>query len=252
MIPKFEYSGDFQEAVQIPESATFWLPTEEEIPEDEGIGLFRDVWMILGVPKSDALGLVEVERKCISLLDRLASNQDEYEEIASCFDDGYIHESISREVRDRMIEAFPEMPQEADADECYPDLGGLEVGVSALAYALSFIGAVPAASCRAHIRSDTWADRPVVIAAIDRQRADWLLPLLREAGCGFSLDAFRGEFLSIDAPSIVHSNRLAQLVLDRFPGVGVFDRWLDLSHIYRVDGTTYAEVDDSASAPTGE
>lgn len=241
MIHRFEYSGDFQEGPNIPEHATFWMPTEEEIPEDEGIGLFRDVWMILGVSKSNSQYVVEEERKSISLIDRLATDQAEYEDIAACFDDGYIREDVTPEVRARLLEAVPEMPQDADFDVIYPDLGGLEVGVAGLAFALSYIGAVPVASCRAHIAPHTWSDRPVVLSAIDRQRADWLLPLLRQTGCGFSIDANRGEFLTVDAPSIAHSNGLAQAILAEFSGVDLFDSWLDLSQVYRVDGSTYAD-----------
>ncbi|WP_189600434.1 hypothetical protein [Streptomyces lateritius] len=68
-----------------------------------------------------------------------------------------------------------------------------------------------------------------MFAALDRQRAEWVEPLLREAGHGFHIDPARAEFLVIDAPSIVESNTPAKLIVEPFDGASRFDRWLDLS-----------------------
>ncbi|MFD0145384.1 MULTISPECIES: hypothetical protein [unclassified Streptomyces] len=223
MIPRTEYPV----SAQIPENAEFWMPTEEDIPDDEGIGCFRGVWMILGVTAEEAQTMVSVEAAQIAAIDELARSASEFEEIACACEGGWVAGVQDPSVRSRLLKRFPTLSE--DEPDFYADLGGLEVGVAALSHALSYIGGVPVASCRGHIAELRWSDNPTVYAALDQQRAEWLAPLVHEAGCGFHIGLNRSEFLAIDAPSLIESNALARLIVDRFDGVDRFDRWLDLS-----------------------
>ncbi|WP_328620282.1 hypothetical protein [Streptomyces sp. NBC_00354] len=224
MIPRTEYPV----SAQIPEDAEFWMPAEEDIPEEEGIGYFRGVWMILGVAAEEAQTMVSVEAAQIAVIDDLARSGAMFEEIAHACDTGLVDGVGDASIRRQLLERIPSLSAE-EPDDFYGDLGDLEVGVAALSHALSYIGGVPVASCRGHVTEHRWSDNPAVYAALDQQRAEWLAPLLREAGCGFHIGPGRTEFLAIDAPSIMESNALARLIVDRFDGVDRFDRWLDLS-----------------------
>ncbi|MFD7259651.1 hypothetical protein [Streptomyces sp. NPDC059874] len=224
MIPRTEYPV----SAQIPEDAEFWMPTEEDIPDDEGIGYFRDVWMILGVTAEEAQTVVSVESAQVTAIDELARSASEFEEIARACDKGWVAGVQDPSVRKELLKMLPSLSEE-EPDDFYADLGDLEVGVAALSHALAYIGGVPVASCRGHIAEHRWSDNPTVYAALDQQRAEWLAPLVHEAGCGFHIGLNRSEFLAIDAPSIIESNALARLIVDRFDGVDRFDRWLDLS-----------------------
>lgn len=224
MIPMVDYTP----TAEIPQEASFWMPSEEDIPDDEGIGYFRNVWMILNEPEEITRQVIAVESKYITLVDRLTDSTEEYEEIASIIDKGYSGRSIPGPLRERILVEMPEILERAEDDEL--PLYDLELGVAGLSYALSTIGAVPVASCRGH--ANGWSDQPVVFAALDELRTRWLQPLLREAGCGFHISPDREEFLVIDGPSIRHTNFLAQEIIARFNGqTEVFDRWLDLDVI---------------------
>ncbi|MFD5939163.1 hypothetical protein [Streptomyces griseus] len=231
MIPRFESSG-----AEIPPQAEFWMPSEEDIPADEGIGFFRNVWMILGVSKVEADVMVSEEFKYIAKIDEMASSLEEFERVAACLDSGYVDSSRDRDTAEQLLEVCPGLLDESDDEshhsEPFMDLGFLEVGVAGLSYALAYIGGVPVASCRAHISSRSWADRPVVFAALDRQRTEWLQPLVGDSGCGFDVDPDRGEFLVIDAPSILEPNALAQRIVRDFSRDRCgFERWLDLKSL---------------------
>ncbi|MFI6489864.1 hypothetical protein [Streptomyces sp. NPDC050564] len=222
MIPRSEDSS----SCDLPVEATFWMPSEEEIPEDEGIGYFRGVWMILGVTAEEASSMVVLESDQIEVIADLAETPALFEQVASACDTGLVEGVRDEGLRHQLLQRIPSLSEETD--DYYADLGGLEVGVAALSHALSYVGGVPVASCRGHISEHRWADLPVVYAALDRQRAEWLQPLLRETGCGFHVDPERPEFLVIDAPSIIESNALAKLIVDRFDGKSLFGTWLDL------------------------
>ncbi|WP_328933501.1 MULTISPECIES: hypothetical protein [unclassified Streptomyces] len=226
MIPRTEYPV----FSRIPEEAEFWMPMEEDIPDDERIGYFRGVWMILGVTFEEARTMVSVEATQIAVIDSLSQTEIQFEEIARACDTGVVDGVRDELTRRQLLQRIPTL-SEKELDDFYGDLGGLEVGVAGLAHAVSYIGGVPAASCRGHISEHRWSEQPVVFAAMDRQRAAWLEPLLHEAGCGCHIDPARLEFVVIDAPSVVESNALAQLIVDRFDGVDRFDRWLDLSNL---------------------
>ncbi|MFH9467326.1 hypothetical protein ACH4LT_08540 [Streptomyces clavifer] len=228
MIPRFESSD-----AEIPPQAAFWMPTEEDIPADEGIGFFRNVWMILGVSRVEADVMASQESEYIAKIDDLTASPEEFERVAACLDRECVDSTRDPDTSERLLEAFPGLIDESDDetynDEPFMDLGSLEVGVAALSRALAYIGGVPVASCRAHIASGSWADRPVVYAALNRQRVEWLQPLIRENDCGFHTDPNRGQFLVVDAPSIVESNALALRIVRDFSRDGCgFERWLDL------------------------
>ena len=89
------------------------------------------------------------------------------------------------------------------------DLGGLEMGVAGLAYALASAGMVPAASCRAHTGDRPWSYSPVVLFAADECHARQLEPLVRNAGCVFAVDAGRGHLLVVSASSVRNLMELA-------------------------------------------
>ncbi|MDI6099241.1 hypothetical protein QLQ12_11610 [Actinoplanes sp. NEAU-A12] len=51
------------------------------------------------------------------------------------------------------------------------------------------------------------------MAAIDREHADWLQPLVESTLCGFDVDYNRPEFLTIHAQSITEMMDLAEAIL---------------------------------------
>ena len=66
-------------------------------------------------------------------------------------------------------------------------LGGLEIGVGGLTYALSTVGFPTAASCRAH-GANSWTDYPIVLFGAHKWRAVLLAELAADAGCGIGQD----------------------------------------------------------------
>ncbi|WP_327691037.1 hypothetical protein OG870_16510 [Streptomyces sp. NBC_00461] len=220
---------DYEPTVEIPEQASFWMPTEDDIPDDEGLGYFRDVWMILNEPLKYSQPLIKSETEFIEIVDSVAKSVEDYETLASLIENGETGRVDLGSLQHRFEVEAPAIFDRAEEDEL--PLRSLELGVAGLSYALSTIGAVPVASCRGHIGG--WSDQPVVYAAIDEQRAHWLQPLVREAGCGFHIGVNREEFLAIDGPSIRHTNDLARAVISKFDGrAKIFDRWLDVESIY--------------------
>ncbi|MFH8991607.1 hypothetical protein [Streptomyces sp. NPDC017940] len=221
--------GNSGNSSEIPQEAAFWVPSEHEIPEDEGIGFFQDVWMILGVSPQDALAVVSTEQKYISVTDTLSSSLLLFEQISKLLESGEVGDSLEGNLYGELVKHITELPE--DPDEYVSPLDGLDLGVSGLTHALSTIGGVPVASCRGHATQNPWARQPVVFAALDEERAHWLKPLLSATGCSFYVDPERSEFLAIEAPSIIESNRLAALILEKFSKRTHFERWLDLSKI---------------------
>ncbi|MFG1955643.1 hypothetical protein [Micromonospora sp. NPDC048830] len=190
----------------LPQNAPFWMPAEDEIHE-EGIGFFQGVWAIFDVPLSEAAQVVADERAAAAAVDAAADDATTFEHFA------------------RLIEAHnPDFPSEDPEDEAgmaalakHGDVDSvslchLELGVAGLTYALAATGCVPAASCRSHAER-SWAERPVVVAAIDRAHADWLQPLVERMSCGFDLDDLRPQFLTIHAQSIKEMMDLAAAIL---------------------------------------
>jgi hypothetical protein len=224
MIPVLDYAPD----ATIPRDASFWMPSEDDIPDDEGIGYFRNVWMILNEPEDVTKHVIETESDLIALVDRLTVSVEEYEIVATIIERGYTGTHPSGQLGELIRAEAPDIMERAPDDEL--PLYDLELGVAGLSYALSTVGAVPVASCRGH--EGGWSDQPVVFVALDEQRARWLQPLLRESGCGFHISRNREEFLVIDGPSIQHTNTLARRIVREFDGhTELFDRWLDLTAI---------------------
>ncbi|CAL2071604.1 hypothetical protein [Streptomyces murinus] len=184
------------------------MPTEAEIPDDEGLGCFRDVWMILNEPLDYARRVIGVESEFIEIVGRVAQSEEEFEILSSILETGEVDRVNSASLEARSSAQELEMIDWSDDGD--PPLGNLELGVSGLAHALSTIGAVPVASCRGH--KGGWSDIPVVYAAVDEQRASWLQPLVRDSGCGFHIGLNREEFLAIDGPSIRHTHQLLNLI----------------------------------------
>ena len=182
------------------------MPAEDEIG-DEGIGFFRGVWAIFDETLSEAAQVVADERAAAAAVNAVSTDVATFEYFA------------------RVIEAHnPDFPSEDPEDEAdmaalaehgdvaSVSLCGLELGVAGLTYALAATGCVPAASCRSHAEH-SWAERPVVVAAIDRAHAGWLQPLVERSSCGFDLDHNRPEFLTIHAQSITEMMDLAAVIL---------------------------------------
>ena len=67
-------------------------------------------------------------------------------------------------------------------------LDGLEVGVSGLCHALSALGCLTAASCRAHPGPHSWTECPVVLFRAETWRVELLADLISAEGCGLGED----------------------------------------------------------------
>ncbi|MFD8282629.1 hypothetical protein ACFV47_26115 [Streptomyces solisilvae] len=224
MIPVSQYERE----PNIPSAATFWFPAEEDIPDDEGIGYFRDVWLILNEPEEETRRVLFAESRLMAIVDHLATSQDEYEIMVTMIEKEDPANMPLGELRDQMQHKIPEVFEHSE--DAPSPLNFLELGVAGLSYALSTIGAVPVASCRGHLSG--WSDRPVVYVALDQQRAEWLQPLVYRTGCGFHVGLNREEFLAIDAPSIRETHKLAESILGLFDSnIEQFDKWIDLSVI---------------------
>jgi hypothetical protein len=196
----------------LPTEATFWIPDEELLEEltesgEGGLDYFHEVWPILEVPAHDAAQMLDLERSILGLVDAVADNPDDFDDLCSAIEDAN-PEGVPAHLRH--TDAFRRL--EALVDFEFPTFDRLELGVAGLAYALSAVGCYPAASCRGH-GEHGWSTVPVVIFAADREHAMSLVPLVREAGCGFGLDATRPNLLTIAAGSIEDLMALTQLLL---------------------------------------
>ncbi|HEX8627941.1 MAG TPA: hypothetical protein VF755_07205 [Catenuloplanes sp.] len=190
----------------LPQDATFWMPAEDDIDE-EGIGYFRDVWAIFDVPLSEADWVVTGEQAAAKAVDAVATSKESFEHFAQVIE-GHNPDFPSEDPEDQADMAV--LAQHGDVDSV--GLWGLDLGVAGLTYALAATGCVPAASCRSHAER-SWSDRPVVLAAVDREHAEWLQPLVERSSCGFAVSDVRPEFLVIHARSITEMMDLAAAIL---------------------------------------
>jgi hypothetical protein len=193
-----ELSSDF------PAGATFKTPKPSEIDE-EGFGNFRDVIDLRGTTVKEARTYLAAHRRVLEFLDAVVTDPDTFEEYAQTFETGSAADAGLSGAAADQIDGLIE------SQDC--DLGGLELGVGALAYALSAGKLLPAASCRSHV-ARSWAPYPVVYFASNRPRAELLRDLIRQNRCGFDADHDRPELLLVAAPSLVDMLDLAQSVLD--------------------------------------
>lgn len=205
MIPRC----DFEPSTELPARARYWMPPAEDIDEEEGtgIGFFQDVRLIINVPADEAQEIAKDEREILRIVDESSPDVETFEEIASLIEMYYPEDAESSGIAPETLQRLD--PYLSDFSPLY----GLDLGVAGPAYALESIGCVPVASCRGHAESHSWTDPPVVFAAIDRQHAEWLRPLVRQTGCGFDVDTERPNFLMIEAPSIRETSELACVVL---------------------------------------
>jgi hypothetical protein len=190
----------------IPEGHVYWVPRRVDIDE-EGFDGFRDTW-VLRSGLREARDVVHAERELIDVAGRLAQDPTEFEAIASAL------ESNDPASLPERLQSGPEFALiEMHFDDVSP-IGGLEIGVAGLSYAMAAVGCHPAASCRSHDGGHSWSERPVVFFAASRHRADVLAGLVRESGCGFGFDPGHSQLLLIEAQSIEEMARLATLVLE--------------------------------------
>lgn len=189
--------------ISLPDGDNCGYPTSDEVSE-EGFGFFRGTWWIGHVPGSEARQTVEFERKVVAALDVAAGDGLEFEALAAALEEFEPDGSGSIVPIDTgrgFIEPFI---------DGVALLGGLEVGVAGLTYALSTVGFRTAASCRAHEGVNSWSDCPVIFFGAHKWRAVLLAELAAAANCGIGQDR---DMLSVYAPSICNLMDLAQAVL---------------------------------------
>lgn len=188
----------------IPVGATFWTPQGSDINE-EGFGYFRDVFDLRGTSAKEARSYLRAHQRVLHFVDDRARSAEEFDKYAQAFEAGDAADvGLSGIVADQIDDLVT-------SEDC--DLGGLELGVGALAYALSAAKTFPAASCRSHIER-TWSPFPVLYLAANQPRSLLLEELVGETNCGFVQDTNRPDFIVIAAPSLQGILDLAQTVVD--------------------------------------
>lgn len=205
MIPR----SDFEIGTTIPSDATFWMPTRTELSE-EGIGMFRDTWLIDGVSWEFALEVVNSEQTAIAVLDSVANDELTFDRLSRVLELGDIEGEILTPAEKELFNRV-----RGDTPDFSP-FDGLEIGVAGLALSLSALGVYPAASCRGHATPNAWSSQPVVLAAIDRATADAIQPELVKCNCSFELDPARPQLISIVANSVTDTVALASCIIRNF------------------------------------
>lgn len=200
MIPSYGVAPE----ISLPDGDNCGNPTSDEISE-EGFGFFRGTWWIGHVPLSEARQSMEFEHKVVAALDAAAGDGLEFEALAT---------ALEEFEPDGTGSLFPIDTPDGGFIEPFIGgvtlLGGLEVGVAGLSYALSTVGFRTAASCRAHEGVNSWSDCPVIFFGAHKWRAVLLAELAAEAGCGIGQGR---DMLRVYAPSIRNLMDLAQAVL---------------------------------------
>ena len=137
MIPRV----DTEIESSLPEGATFWTPSDEDLGSDEGFGFFRDVWLIFDVSADEAEAILRSEADLVSAVDELARDPVEFDQIAKAIEEGD---------REHLPERLQTMSMKGPIQTCLEHkestLEGLELGVAGLVYALASVGCFPAAS----------------------------------------------------------------------------------------------------------
>jgi hypothetical protein len=189
----------------LPTSAAFWMPRPDEISE-EGFSYFRDTWLIKDVSVGEARDVMTEERRIAEVVGQLANDPEDFERLAQIAESSRLDDP-AHEMSDRERAALSEVVSDL------PELGGLELGVAGLAYALATVRILPAASCRSHVEH-SWSDAPVVLFAVTEFRAKALQPLVDASGCTFTIDEARPELLVVRATSISNTMALADAVIE--------------------------------------
>lgn len=199
MIPSFDVVPE----IDLPAGDDCGYPTREEISED-GFGYFRGTWRIGHIRVSEARRAVDFERELVDALDAVALDGREYEVLAHAVEEFEPDDEFPMVLRGTPVEGIL-----GRVDENSP-LGGLEIGVAGLTYALSSVGFLTAASCRAHEGANSWSDCPVVLFGAHKWRAVELADLAARAECGIGQGR---EMLTVYAQSIRGLMSLADLLL---------------------------------------
>lgn len=200
MIPRY---ANFSLAPDLPANAAYWLPGVEDVDSD-GFGGYHGTWY-LATDLDEAALIQQTENEVLTLLDRLATDADEFDRLARAVEFG-----DADSVDDLLRRPWGSNLGEYIAEDDFPVLQGLEVGVAGLCFSLAAAGCPTAASCRGH---SGWSEFPRVVFAANRQNAEALLPLVRNAGCGFDLDGWGQQLLAIGAPSVRNLAVLAEAIL---------------------------------------
>ncbi|MER5798606.1 hypothetical protein [Streptomyces mirabilis] len=195
MIPQ----RDVDISSDLPAGTAFWMPRREDMSE-EGFSYFRDSWLILDVPPDIAVIIIDFDVRIALTIETMSPDASVFEKYALAIEE----------------ERFEDIPGDPFANFPEYAIEGLELGVSGLAHALAAIGCAPAASCRSHEGPDSWSPCPAIEFACDRERFEWLQPLVRDSGCGFSIDPARSELLMIIAPSIRGTLDLAKAIISSY------------------------------------
>jgi len=206
MIPRAEIDIN----ASVPPGWAYWTPSREDLADPDGFGYFHDKWRIGQPAPRDVKAVVAAERTLCDLVDKLAHDNEEFDDLAAAFE---------RPDRDRVPDRLDRSPfieeiEDAVVFDDWPPLEGLELGVAGLVYALNSVRCWTAASCRGH-GPGGWAPHPCVYVAATRHRVSLLQELMVEAGCGFVVDEARGQFLAVVAPSIKETMALAERVMKR-------------------------------------
>ncbi|MEV5754940.1 hypothetical protein AB0L00_44705 [Actinoallomurus sp. NPDC052308] len=213
MIPSYPIAV----SAQIPEEASFWMPSETEYNQvaeaGDGFGYFHDAWVLMDMTTDEAADLVAEERELLPLVDKYSSTLEEFEETISSVENPDLPEHQPDRLRNTPLWDLIVDPTRGSVE---PPFYGLEFGVAGLSYVLSSLGFLPVASCRAH-HERSWSPSPVVFVAITQAGAQWLQSLLEQTGCGFNIDLSRPDFLVIEAPSVAHTIALAEAIVRESP-----------------------------------
>lgn len=194
---------------QLPSATQFWIPTAEDLEADEGFGYFDNTWPISDVSEAQARDLANIDRSLAVIAGNLAATEFQFDDIATILETGSADDIEG--LRPDQLEALtPYLTDRAT-------LEGLELGVAGLVYCLAAAGIYPAASCRGHPGPSAWSRIPIVLFATERTRAELLVPLVRDSGCGFNIAQSRSELLVIESKSIEGTLDLADALLRELP-----------------------------------
>lgn len=207
MIPSVRPRG----STGIPSAATFWMPRPADMSE-EGVGYFRDTWLVRGVKAGEARDLLSLERKLATAIGGLARTAEDFDRLARAVENGFGEQEpgAGLDLTDAERDVLAPF---AGADEP-AELESLELGVAGLVYALAAVRIIPAASCRGHPGDQRWSDAPVVLFAATEHRANALAPLVERSGCRFEIDDARPDLLVVRGRSILSTMALAEMVLN--------------------------------------
>lgn len=184
-----------------------WLPSAEELENEEGFGPFRDTWVIRDIPLDIARDMVDEEALVIGCVDALTATAAEFDALLGAIESDDIS-SLPDAVRQTV----------ASSDVLFSLLGrelapgaGLDLGIAGLVYALAATGSFPAASCRGHSGDLPWSEFPIVRLSATLETAGYLLDVAADIGCGIM---YEEPLLTIWAPSVLEVMRMASSLLE--------------------------------------